>query len=258
MPSRFRLPLRIVLVLLAVIWVTGNVLAEPETPATAPAPAGVEPSAYKAWPFMPEMIPYQGVLKDGSGNLVDGEHDITFALWQYSVFGIPNLWNKIYEETQTLTVNNGLLVANIGEVNPLNPWTFDGTTLFGGALQLGIKVDGGSELSPRTPILPVPYAMRAHTVSRYPAPAYDSGWETLYPRPDWFTYAVEHNMDWDPDDYIVEVRCKYLGRTYEGRSDRFYISDITRNKVEVWVAAGSNPDQIRVRLWYIGTEEATP
>lgn len=100
------------------------------------------------------LISYQGRLTDGSGNpVVDGNHTIVFSLYNQAS-GSSALW----KETQNLTTNNGVFTAQLGSVNSLNSLPFD-TTYY-----LGIAVDGGSELAPRTRLTTTPYAQRAHSI----------------------------------------------------------------------------------------------
>jgi len=100
------------------------------------------------------LISYQGRLTDGSGNpVVDGNHTIVFSLYDQAT-GATALW----KETQNLTTNNGVFTAQLGSVNSLNSLPFD-TTYY-----LGISVDGGSELTPRTRLTTTPYAQRAHSI----------------------------------------------------------------------------------------------
>lgn len=64
----------------------------------------------------------------------------------------------LWKEQQTLTTSNGIVTAQLGTNTSLSSLTFDQT------YYLGITVDGGSELTPRTRLTTVPYAMRAHMV----------------------------------------------------------------------------------------------
>jgi hypothetical protein len=206
-------------------------------------------------PKVPREMNYQGVLRDSSGVLIDGEHDLTFTIYRWStIFG----WSPVYEEIQPVLVDDGLFNVTIGSVNPITPTLFTGPTAKGGALQLGISVDGGTELAPRIDLLTVPYAFRSEYVDRHPAPHYDSGWEFIGPRPDPVNIEFTHLLGGDPDDYVVDLQCKgdegindctfgYLGNVFTGA----YWHDLTVDSIWVWVDNWTDPDELRVRIWRI-------
>lgn len=106
----------------------------------APAPEAV-----------PTQISYQGYLADESENPIDGNRTITFRLYAAASGGSP-LW----EEQQTVAVENGYFSVMLGEVVPFEPTDFDGSTRY-----LGVEVTGSSEMTPRQPIVSVPYALSA-------------------------------------------------------------------------------------------------
>jgi hypothetical protein len=104
-----------------------------------------------AQPDIAEIMSYQGVLRDGSGNPVpDGSYDVTFRIYDIATGGTA-LWT----ENQTLTATGGIINAHLGSVEPLNTLGFDVP------YWLGIAVEGGAELVPRTPFTTVPYAAHA-------------------------------------------------------------------------------------------------
>ncbi len=90
-------------------------------------------------------ISYQAYLNDTDGNPLTGSHNFKFELYN-AANGGDKWWQKSYNN---VTVNEGL-VDIILEVNP--------DDFHGAALWLAITVDG-QLLSPRTELLPVPYAM---------------------------------------------------------------------------------------------------
>ena len=92
------------------------------------------------------MISYQGILKDSSGNLINGNAAITFKLYNTSTAG-----NLLWQETKTIQVNTGLFNTQLGDVTPLNAAQFDQ------ALWLEITV-GADTLSPRQQLMGAPYA----------------------------------------------------------------------------------------------------
>ena len=252
MKRRLGVVFGVVVVSLVILLVTGNVGADlGDQRAVAQEAPGKEAPSVSLSPSLPLQMPYQGVLRDSDGNLVNGSHQLTFTIYAYSLLRplSSTWWNEVYSEVQTVSVTDGLFNVFIGAVNPLDPDIFDGVTSFGGDLELGITVDRGTELTPRTKILPVAYAYRAHYVNKHPRPSYDSPWRSIAIRPDPIYETFTHNLGGDRDDYLVDLQCRIGGRVYQGRSTRAYVSDITSSKVDVWVAGGSDPDAIRVRIW---------
>jgi hypothetical protein len=109
-------------------------------------------SLQKVYAQVPRTISYQGVLTDAAGNLVaDGNHQLKMQLYTVSSGGA-----SIYSETQTVPVVKGLFNAIIGSVTAL-----PGSLAFDRAYFLGVTVDNGTELGPRSALTAVPYALRA-------------------------------------------------------------------------------------------------
>jgi hypothetical protein len=103
---------------------------------------------------VPTMISYQGQLLDGSGNPVpNGTYSMTFKLYT-----VPTGGTSVWQETQSVTVTNGLFNVLLGSAgSPLSPPLFTGTTY------LGVKVGSDLEMTPRQQIVSVPYAFVADT-----------------------------------------------------------------------------------------------
>ncbi|MCK4512613.1 hypothetical protein KAW64_12790, partial [bacterium] len=98
-----------------------------------------------------EIMSYQGVLRDGSGNPVpDGSYDVTFRIYDVETAGTA-LWT----ENQTLTATGGIMNAHLGSVVSVTSLGWDVP------YWLGISVEGGAELVPRTAFTTVPYAAHA-------------------------------------------------------------------------------------------------
>jgi len=98
---------------------------------------------------IPRTISYQGILADGSGTLVpDGNHTLTLRIYETSSGG-----SAIFTETHTVPVVRGVFNSIIGSSTPIPP-----SMGFDKAYFLGVTVDGGAELSPRTAMTSVPYA----------------------------------------------------------------------------------------------------
>lgn len=258
--------------LVAGLVIGGVVLAQ--APGQPEAESEVEPAAYDdtLYPKLPQQMNYQGVLKDDDGNLIDGSHELTLTLYRWRRIGLTASWQEVYSETQTVEVNDGLFNVVIGQVNPLDPDNFGGLyqylVISGGNLELGVKVDGGAELTPRVKLLPVPYAFRAEYVNRFPAPHYDSGWTAI--ASGYNTFA--HNLGGDVDDYVVDMMCKdtapspnyginhvfYGGEIYYNSGTGTLLqygvhwSNLTSASMEVYRRAGDTMcDEVRIRIWRI-------
>jgi hypothetical protein len=107
--------------------------------------------AASVWAQAPNLVNYQGVLKDSGGNPLTGTYSITFSLYSVSTGGTA-LWT----ETQgSVSVSNGLFSVLLGSVTPLTPSEFSGTDRW-----LGVTVGGDPEMTPRQRIASVPYALR--------------------------------------------------------------------------------------------------
>ncbi len=126
--------------LLALLWAAGSVTAQPPTQ----GPGGDVPG-----PTVPTWIHVQGRLYFHGNPVADGPHDnVRFRLYTTAD---PAVTTPVWEATQTVTTTNGGLFSTYLDVNQA---TFNGQ-----ALWLGIKVALDSEMTPRRPILPVPYAL---------------------------------------------------------------------------------------------------
>jgi len=106
-----------------------------------------------AFAEVPNLITYQGRLTDDTGTPVaDGDYSIVFDIYNGTDFASQKLWT----DTMTVTASEGLFSILLGSETPLLPEVFDGTTRY-----LAITIVGESEMTPRTPIVSVPYAMVA-------------------------------------------------------------------------------------------------
>jgi hypothetical protein len=99
---------------------------------------------------VPSTMSYQGVLTDGSGNLVaDGPYNLTFNLYTVASGG-----SSIWTETDTaVPVTKGGFSVVLGNVTPLSSLAFDAQ------YYLGITVGGGPELAPRVVLTASPYGL---------------------------------------------------------------------------------------------------
>lgn len=121
-------------------------------------------SALNSW-AVPTKINYQGKLTDTVGNPVsDTSLNLQFAVYMNASGGSP-LWS----ETQAVNIIDGVFNVQLGTVIPFP------ANLFNDDRYLGIMVGSGAEMTPRHPLLSVPYALKAddattlggHTVSDF-------------------------------------------------------------------------------------------
>ncbi|MGD2157596.1 MAG: hypothetical protein PVG14_18785 [Anaerolineales bacterium] len=85
--------------------------------------------------------------------------------------------------------------------------------------------------------------------------AYDSGWIALGVRPDPINIDINHGLGGDADDYLVSLECRddtSLG-TYDCTSMGFNVRalwfGLTNSMIHVDVGSGSQPDDVRVRIF---------
>jgi trimeric autotransporter adhesin len=108
----------------------------------------------QAYAQAPRTISFQGVLADQNGTLIqDGNHQLKLILYPSASGG-----SAVFSETQTVAVVKGLFNAIIGSVTPL-----PASLAFDKAYFLGVTVDNGAELVPRTALTAMPYAIHAET-----------------------------------------------------------------------------------------------
>ncbi len=243
----------------------GGIMAGP-----APRPTGDEVSHDpNLYPTVPKLMNYQGILKDSGGNPLTGFHNLTFTIWRFNPFtGWVNAWS----ETQTgVSFTNGLFNVTLGSVNPLRGDVFTGYADPGGVeagnLELGVKVDGGAELTPRAKLLSVPYAHRADYVNRFPTPHYDSGWVTVANGSNLFA----HNLGGNTDNYVVDMQFKSdpssgmgvhqfgygMYKEWNGSFNTIYGAywyALNTSTISVYVGAHQSLwdiNKVRVRIWRI-------
>ena len=105
---------------------------------------------------VPNTLNHQGRLYDSSGVPVTGSKTITFTI--YANQDDPaNAY--LWKETHTVTFDNGHFAVSVGSITPFGATLFDGSERF-----LGITVLGDVEMSPRSSIASVPYALVAGDV----------------------------------------------------------------------------------------------
>ncbi|MEP7234499.1 MAG: hypothetical protein ABI778_04305, partial [Ignavibacteriota bacterium] len=102
---------------------------------------------------LPRTFSYQGVIVDPAGKPIsDGVHSLVIKLYDAS-----DAISPIFTETQTgVKFAKGLFNTLVGSSTPI-----PGTVAFDKAYFLGIAVDGTPELSPRSAVSSVPFALHS-------------------------------------------------------------------------------------------------
>lgn len=100
---------------------------------------------------VPSLINYQGMLTDASGNPMNATVSI-----QFRIYGTATGGTALWEETQSVTVLNGLFNVLLGSVNPIPSEVFNGSERY-----LGITVGSDSEMLPRKRLVSVGYSFKA-------------------------------------------------------------------------------------------------
>jgi hypothetical protein len=101
---------------------------------------------------IPQLLSYQGRLTDSSGIPFDTTVGMTFTIYDDSTGGT----SKWTETLDSVIVTDGLFSVLIGSLNPILDTVFNDSTRY-----LGIQLGADPEISPRTRIGSVAYAIRA-------------------------------------------------------------------------------------------------
>jgi hypothetical protein len=86
-------------------------------------------------------------------------------------------------------------------------------------------------------------------------PDYDSGWIGLAIRPDPLPVSLDHNLGGDPDEYFINLICRDDTSLATYSCTNFFFNrtagwyDLNSASIDVWVAGGSLPDDVRIRIW---------
>ena len=99
------------------------------------------------------VIPYQGTLVTDEGERVNGQVSMTFRLYNVPSDGSP-LWEESYTGSNAVQVQNGLFQVNLGSLVPIPAAVWNSQPLY-----LGVQVEDDPEMSPRSVIGSVPYAL---------------------------------------------------------------------------------------------------
>ena len=102
---------------------------------------------------VPKLLTEQGRLFDKNNNPVAGSTMFSFAIYNVATGGTAT-----WTEAQTITLDSGYFSAQLGATTVFPATLFSAAA---GTLYLGITVNSDPELSPRQPLLSVPYALVA-------------------------------------------------------------------------------------------------
>jgi hypothetical protein len=101
---------------------------------------------------VPRVLSYQGVLTDSDGRLLpDGEYRLTVRLYDRVDASDP-----VYVEEHRTAAVRGVVNLLIGSIQPL-----PAGLAFDRVYYVGVSINGGQELGPRTMLTAVPYALRS-------------------------------------------------------------------------------------------------
>ena len=110
--------------------------------------------AIAAHAALPAVISYQGQLTQAGGGPLPGPAQLVFRLYGAATGGAA-LWT---ETPPAVALSSGVFSVQLGSAAPL-------ALPFDQPYYLGVSVNGGAELAPRTPLASAPYALAAQTVA---------------------------------------------------------------------------------------------
>jgi hypothetical protein len=116
---------------------------------------------------VPQTISWQGILQDGSGNNLNGQHNITLRLFDVESGGV-NLWTETHPNLQ---ITDGLANITLGSISTLN-------INFSKQYWLEIVVESGTPLT-RIKLTSVPYSLNSKTVDNETDPTWNGANDTL-------------------------------------------------------------------------------
>jgi hypothetical protein len=255
--------LLLVAMLAGLLYFTDTAFANPAT-ALAESTANINAHDPDLFPTVPQKMSYQGILRDTSGNAINGTHDLTFAIFSCEPFCF-DLWTETHDD---VTLKDGLFNVVLGETTPLDAGIFSGYSYYqfagnqwGEKLFLSVKVDGGETLTPSPELITVPYAFRAEYVNRFPAPHYDSGWVNTSVG----CQVLDHNLGGNSENYIVDMQMKdtssgfaygvhqfAYGQYYDDTVGSYGVSWSWLTNAHIRICRGTDDvysGQVRVRIW---------
>jgi hypothetical protein len=105
---------------------------------------------------VPQLINYQALLTDATGNPIDGSRTIQFKIYPTETAGSEE-WSEIH----TVTASNGLFSVMLGSFTPIPYTLFDGNDKY-----LSLKVENDPEMTPRKRLVSVGYAFQTYNADK--------------------------------------------------------------------------------------------
>jgi hypothetical protein len=107
---------------------------------------------------VPDLMPYQGFLHDADGAPVSGNVSVTFKLYEEQLANTP-----VWEETvDNIIVSNGAFSVELGGITVgLKDYLYTGRAQY-----IGLSINNGPELSPRTRLGALPYAYLSYNATK--------------------------------------------------------------------------------------------
>ncbi len=107
------------------------------------------------WAAVPQLINFQGILRDGSGNPVgNGNYSVRFR-----IYNDPTVGNVLWSESTSVSTTGGLFAVLLGSSNPVPDSAFNSPGRW-----LGIAVAPDGEMPMRQQLVSVGYAYRVNSV----------------------------------------------------------------------------------------------
>lgn len=163
-----------------------------------------------AFALAPAKMSYQGVLKDSEGELVpNGNYDLQLSLYDAATGGTA-LWT----EAQNIGVTGGVFSVILGSVTPL-------ALPFDKAYYLGVGVNTGAEMTPRTLLTSAAYALNVPVVGFGASPG-----TTALTSTGWVNYDGDSVTVVCPGPGYVVVQSSAWMQAFHvnGVADRFFVA----------------------------------
>jgi hypothetical protein len=192
----------------------------------------------------PSLVNYSGVLTDGGGFPQVGTFSVQFRVYDVESSEATPLWAEVQSVT---TDADGRFSVLLGSVTPLTSAVFAGIDRW-----LGVRVGADPEMTPRTRIGSVPYALRAATVdasdnTQEPGIASNNNNTTLISMDAMATeILVSRSITVPAAGYVLAIATCHINAGGVGDSATFWVQDNTgpvigsEMKFKSQLAAGVN------------------
>lgn len=168
---------------------------------------------------VPQMINYQGKLTKANGAPLDTTIQMVFTIYADSN-GTTSKW---IESQEAVRVEKGIFNVLLGSVNPIPDSVFDGSIRY-----LGVRIVGDPEITPRKPIVSVPYAYTDGDWTK-------SGDDIYYSKGSVFIGPTNPNyIQLYVDGSIMCIDTTTFGLVGFGSSTGFGIAGSSKNEVGYW------------------------